>query len=415
MVKNKSNSTIAILKEIYSNSISISESEKKMKVMLVQQFIKNDMIPIMKRTDILFNILYQEIFHTGSYFDGLRVNNANEFDLNVLLKIPGLKESAMHFEDKQCDPGFATLKILGNVQEHFEAQQKMYSQVELLKRKLLQQENNGWVLRPEKTRRWLQSILCKVLNGSELKHYYDKIGIESISLKESGPAMTLQILLNSNCQVDVDIVPAFVFKCRQILELDYVGDELQRFWESHMEAEFEEYGTLAIDENFFLIPKSKHQDSPQWRLSFTDLEKKILYQHGCAKMVIKLLKYFRDCNPELQGLSSYSLKTLVMLMIRKDPTFEWKEEKLSNIFLDSLTYLHQMLENEFLPFYFHPQSNVIEKLSKIHIFNMKCWLAKAKKKLELSKDAESCKSIWTKYFKQDDSHVIDKKDSAGKD
>jgi len=359
MVKNKSNNTIAILKEIYSNSISISESEKKMKVMLVQQFIKNDMIPIMKRTDIHFNILYQEIFHTGSYFDGLRVNNANEFDLNVLLKIPGLKESAMLFEDKECDPGFATLKILGNVQEHFDAQQKMYSNVELLKRKLLQQENNGWVLRPEKTRRWLQSILCKVLNGSELKQYYDKSGIQSISLKESGPAMTLQILLNSNCQVD--------------------------------------------------------DNSPQWRLSFTDLEKKILYQHGCAKMVIKLLKYFRDCNPELQGLSSYSLKTLVMLMIRKDPTFEWKEEKSPNIFLDSLTYLHQMLENEFLPFYFHPQSNVIEKLSKIHIFNMKCWLAKAKKKLELSKDTESCKSVWTKYFKQDDSHVIDKKDSVGKD
>ena len=410
MAQNKSDNTIAFLKEIYSNSISISESEKKMKVMLVQQFIKNDMIPIMKRTDVLFNLLYQEIFHTGSYFDGLRVNNANEFDLNVLLKIPGLKESAMLFEDTECDPGFATMKILGNVQDHFDTQEKMYSKVELLKQKLLQQEMvgygwNGWVLRPEKTRRWLQSILCKVLNGSELKHYYDKTGIESISLKESGPAMTLQILLNNNCQVDVDIVPAFVFKCTQILNLDNVEDELQLFWESYSEAEFEEFGPIAIDEKFFLIPKSKHHNSPQWRLSFPDMEKKILYQHGCAKMVIKLLKYFRDCNHELQGLSSYSLKTLVMLMIRKNPTFEWREENLPNIFLDSLTHLHHMLENEFLPFYFHPQSNVIENLSKIHIFNMKCWLAKAKRELELSKDAESCKSIWAKYFKQYDSHV----------
>ena len=110
-----------------------------------------------------------------------------------------------------------------------------------------------------------------------------------------------------------------------------------------MEAEFEEFGTLAIDENFFFIPKSKNYNSPQWRLSFAELEKKILYKHGCAKMVIKLLKYFRDCNPELQGLSSYALKTLVMLMIRRDPVFEWKEANLPNIFLKTLNFLYEQL------------------------------------------------------------------------
>ena len=149
MVKNRNSNTCAILKEIYAKSISISDNEKKMKVMLVQ-FIKNDMISLMKKTDVLFNLLFQEIFHTGSYFDGLRVNNANEFDLNVLLKIPGLKESAMCFEDTGCDPGFTTLTILGNVQEHFDPQQKMYSKTELLKRKFLEQQNDGWILRPEK-------------------------------------------------------------------------------------------------------------------------------------------------------------------------------------------------------------------------------------------------------------------------
>ena len=169
------------------------------------------MIPSMKKTDALFNLLFQEIFHTGSYFDGLRVNNANEFDLNVLLKIPGLKESAMIFEDTGCDAGFATLTILGNVQEHFDTQQKMYPKIDLLKQKLLERDERGWILRPEKTRSWLQSILSKILVCSELKRNYNKIGIASISLKESGPAMTLQIKLTSNCQVDVDIVPAFVF------------------------------------------------------------------------------------------------------------------------------------------------------------------------------------------------------------
>ena len=136
MAKNENSNTSAVLKDIYAKFISISEHEKKKKVMLVE-FIKNYMIPLMKKTDVLFNLLFQEIFHTGSYFDGLRVNNANEFDLNVLLKIPGLKESAMMFEDTGCDPGFATLTILGNVQEHFDPQQKMYPKVDLLKQKFL--------------------------------------------------------------------------------------------------------------------------------------------------------------------------------------------------------------------------------------------------------------------------------------
>ena len=397
MSRRKANNSRAVLKDIYARYISISPAEKKEKVALVE-FIKNELIPLMKKKDELFCLLFQEIFHTGSYYDGLRVNNANEYDINILLRLPGIKESSMQFEDDGCDSGFATLTILGNVQDHLQVQQKMYNSVQLLQRKLLEQGKDGWILMPDKTRRWLQSILCKALNDVELKKSYNKHGIESIALKESGPAMTLQIQLQSSCQVDVDMVPVFVFKCRQILDLNHIGDALKLFWESHMDTEFKEFGTLAIDENFFMVPKSKYQNSPEWRLSFTDIERKILHQHGCAKMVIKLLKYFRDCNHLIQGLSSYSLKTLVMLMIRKEPQFEWKEEELPAIFLKTLKYLHEVLEKQFLPFYFHPGSNIFDKLSSSHMFNMKSWIAKVIKKLENTKDTETCKLTWYSYF-----------------
>ena len=168
MGKGNLNSSIVVLKDIYAKYITISSSEKKEKVTLVE-FIKSVLIPLMKKTDVLFGLLFQEIFHTGSYFDGLRVNNANEYDLNILLKLPGIKESSMQFMDDECDPGFATLTLLGDIQQHLNVQQKMYNNVQLLKRKLLDQENDGWVLRPDKTRRWLQSILTRVLNDMELK------------------------------------------------------------------------------------------------------------------------------------------------------------------------------------------------------------------------------------------------------
>ena len=87
-----------------------------------------------------------------------------------------------------------------------------------------------------------------------------------------------------------------------------------------------------------------------------------------------------------------------MLMIKEQKRNTWKEEDLPSIFLESLNYLLQKLRDEFLPFYFHPKSNIFEKLSSIHLFNMGSWLARVIKKLESSKDTEVCRSIWSGYF-----------------
>lgn len=48
------------------------------------------MIREMKKEDRFFKELYTEIFYGGSYYDGLKVGEPEEYDLDVLFKLPRL-------------------------------------------------------------------------------------------------------------------------------------------------------------------------------------------------------------------------------------------------------------------------------------------------------------------------------------
>ena len=104
----------AELKAMYAKFISIKDAEKREKVKVVQ-FIKEVIIPLMKKQDVLFNAIFQEMYHGGSYFTGLRGNNANEFDLNFLLKLPIIDDSSIELNDDKCHPGFANCAIKRNL------------------------------------------------------------------------------------------------------------------------------------------------------------------------------------------------------------------------------------------------------------------------------------------------------------
>ena len=39
----------------------------------------------MKESDELFNVLYREIYFSGSYYDGLKIGKPDEFDLNLVI------------------------------------------------------------------------------------------------------------------------------------------------------------------------------------------------------------------------------------------------------------------------------------------------------------------------------------------
>ena len=106
-----------------------------------------------------------------------------------------------------------------------------------------------------------------------------------------------------------------------------------------------------LENDFFIVPKLpiNMADSEYWRMDFHLAEDQIIYNYGCVRPVIKLLKYFRDCNEPLRELmDSYKLKTLVMLMIKEDPSKMWnkKDIKKNNCDHDHNYDKSQREENE---------------------------------------------------------------------
>jgi hypothetical protein len=50
--------------------------------------VKKELIEGLKKQSCLFEKLYKEIKWTGSYYEGLKISKPDEFDLNIVLKMP---------------------------------------------------------------------------------------------------------------------------------------------------------------------------------------------------------------------------------------------------------------------------------------------------------------------------------------
>lgn len=81
------NRLIPHLKEIIPKKVTYNENEAKTNMEIMMNIL-DTMIKAMKEGDPLFKLLYQRRVYTGSYYDGLRITEANEFDLNLVLRLP---------------------------------------------------------------------------------------------------------------------------------------------------------------------------------------------------------------------------------------------------------------------------------------------------------------------------------------
>lgn len=65
----------------------------------------------MKENDPLFDQLYNTKFFGGSYYDGLKVGKPDEYDLDLLLKMPKSQQLEIRTGDV---PGFVNLYLENN-------------------------------------------------------------------------------------------------------------------------------------------------------------------------------------------------------------------------------------------------------------------------------------------------------------
>ena len=98
-------------------------------------------------------------------------------------------------------------------------------------------------------------------------------------------------------------------------------------------------------------------------------------------------------------LSSYSLKTIVMDMIRNDPLDDWAPAEEAQHFLKALKHLELKLQQGKIGYFFDNSSNILWKVNQVQLSNMENFLKNAIKDLENSQGTPNCKTKWTKYFK----------------
>ena len=86
-------------------------------------------------------------------------------------------------------------------------------------------------------------------------------------------------------QFEVDLVPSLQF------DLDVLdgNPDLQL----HVQGLCEKYG-VPMDMRNCLAISLHRADTAKFELDFHDVERRILYNRGCVKKVIKLIKYLRD-------------------------------------------------------------------------------------------------------------------------
>jgi cyclic GMP-AMP synthase len=57
--------------------------------------VLDHLVELMKQEDVLFSRIYRRICGAGSYYDGLKVGKPEEFDMDIVLRLPIKYEEAV--------------------------------------------------------------------------------------------------------------------------------------------------------------------------------------------------------------------------------------------------------------------------------------------------------------------------------
>ena len=271
-------SQISQLENLYNRRVKVDDSEQKRYLSLMKTLV-GAIIAKMKEKSKTFNALYREPYYGGSVFDGLKVNSTGqEFDLNILFKWKAKDLEVVRLGQDSKKKNFGFLKATKK-------------DLTLCEDKILDTDDYGLeprskYLSPIKMFNLLKSSVDKVLTyqAQTISH---KGHMYRVTRHEFAP-VTLKVVSLDNFQpmsFEIDLVPS--------LKLDLEALKENHSLKSHITNLCYEYGVTLETRSFMAI--SLHRaDKHKFELDFHDIERKILFNRGCTKKVIKLMKFLRD-------------------------------------------------------------------------------------------------------------------------
>ncbi|KAJ3644769.1 hypothetical protein Zmor_022474 [Zophobas morio] len=306
-------------------------------------------IDTMKQQDPLFDAMFRRVFYGGSYYDGLKVGDPGEFDLDLLLDLPRYAQPELV---DSIYPGFVQVQV--NRLDAWMRQPEALPSYSNFGRLL---DDNRHV-NTDKVLSWMEGLVQRSLNnfvaGNSLR----------VTFSKSGPALTLHIIAPTT-KMDVDLVPCFVFR----------DDK----WPSGFRR-----NPVPSKPEFFVVPKNPKDSadvSRFWRLSFQEQERVMIDNKLTLKPTLKLLKKMRDSS-NATWIPSYYIKTMFLHACLTKSESYWRRP-LSEVFVDMLKEYQQYVKQGQIPYFWDEKNNLFhQKVNKKTFKNVSRWLDKAIKKIE---------------------------------
>lgn len=359
----------------------------------VVQSVLDTVVDRMKEEDLLFRHLFQRLSYQGSYFEGLRIVEATEFDFNLVMSFSshlGIDEQDLEVVTEDTPSGFGKVRLQRKIDSY-----EIPWDVKMQLRSFFDDQN---YLLPRNAIQLIQSAIDQTggfkrwrtyrRTGRRTKVMKDTIDeeVQKVTLTSSGPARTLKIFTSSNPKqiISLDLVPVICFRRPELV--NQCGDQ------------FPQWAKVQNEDKFgFVVPKRYEPESQHilrdilhpetistidetnrlWRLHFPAVENRIIEDLQCAKPIIRVLKQLRD-SQNWHSIASYHLKTVVLLEIAEGVAKkeDWKEDRIAERFLQVLSKLWGYLDKEHLPYTLHKEHNLFRNIKPGTLVNIRNRLRK---------------------------------------
>lgn len=328
-----------VLQTINKNYISLPDDEVKRNNRVLEEVL-NQIITKMKEKNTLFKYSYSRVFYGGSYYDGLRVGNPEEFDLDLLMTLP-----------KYAEPELTNSNIPGFVHLQLKAMDKFEKQPEAHRfTGLANLMNDKHFLVTTKVSAWMEGIVNTALNDFPKSGNFTIINTSSgqfqAKIHKGGPAHTLKLtgtVAGKPVVMDVDLVPCFVFTKEKWPPSPYRKNPVNEKSE------------------FFIVPKKPSSDGDvqqYWRLSFQEQERVLINSSRTLKPTIKLLKKQRDILDH-KTVASYFIKTVFLWEVEQNKDL-FNNNSLSYVFMFMLKKYKQFIEKGQIPYFWNKNNNLLK-------------------------------------------------------
>ena len=277
---------------------------------LVKDYIKGQIIAYCQENSIIE--IQKELEYTGSFYEGLKTEDADEADIMVILKTPstGIEVIQSKF------PGYVRLRAR-NAQ---------------MFKKYLSPE--GYINAKKLRNSWFQSLVRRAVNNIKPRSPYSEV---RLVMRSHGPAVQVDIFRKRSDEklLSVDLVPSF-----QVEESWYVPKPFK--------------GKRYASNDEFL-----------WRKTFSPKEKQLLVSmdkkdQGCRHELLRIVKTIVKRPVTSLPLDSYHLKTAFMHFMERGD-LDWKRgDALGQNFFEFLKELQIHMASRNLPHYWLHDVNVLD-------------------------------------------------------